>query len=181
MSAGYEYVKIEARRLLARCNVQKPPISLSEICGHLDIVLAEHTLGSRDAALMNSQLTDTVLIMVNPNKIRHRQRFSIAHEIGHYVLEHPSVAFSGGDGYMQTPEEERQADVFAAELLMPERFLLHCWAIGKLDTKNVSQIFDVSKQAATIAINHLFLQHTELLDTRKRNYWEATYLLPIQI
>ena len=181
MSADYEYVKVEARRLLSRCNVQKPPISLSSICDHLDIVLAEHTLGSRDAALMNSQLTDTVLIMVNPNKIRHRQRFSIAHEIGHYVLEHQSVAFSGGDGYMQTPEEERQADIFAAELLMPEHFLLHCWAIGKLDTLNVSQIFDVSKKAATTAVNFTYMSHPELLDKRRRNYWEASYLLPLNI
>lgn len=181
MSADYEYVKFEARKLLAHCKIQAPPVYLSDICEHLNITLANHALGSRDAALMNSQLTDKVLIMVNPNKIRQRQRFSIAHEIGHYILEHPSVAFSGGDGYMQTPEEERQADIFAAELLMPERFLLHCWAIGKLDIQNVSRIFDVSKKAATTAVNFTYISHPELLDKQNRGYWEINYLLPINI
>lgn len=181
MSSDYEYAKVEARRLLARCNVQAPPVSLSVICEHLNIALAEHVLGNRDATLMNSQLTDKVLIMVNPNKTRRRQRFSIAHELGHYILEHPSIAFSGGDGYMQTPEEERQADIFAAELLMPEHLLLHCWAIGKLDTQNVSQIFDVSQKAAETAVNFTYMSHPELQSKQGRSYWEANYLLPIQI
>lgn len=181
MSAEYEYVKVEARKLLARCNIQAPPVCLSDICQNLNIALAEHSLGSRDAILMKSVLTDTTLIMVNPNQIRPRQRFSIAHELGHYMLNHQSVAFSGGDGYMQTPEEERQANIFASETLMPEPFLLHCWAINKLAPQNVSQIFDVSKQAATIAINHLYMLHPELLDKNQRNYWELNYLLPIQI
>lgn len=181
MSVDYEYVKIEARKLLANCNIQAPPVYLSDICKHLNIALAEHVLGSRDAALMRSPLTDIVLIMVNPKQIRSRQRFSIAHELGHYMLDHQSVAFSGGDGYMQTPEEERQANIFASEILMPEHLLLHCWAIGKLNVSQVSQIFDVSKQAATVAINQLFMHHHELFNGNYRNYWKANYLLPIQI
>lgn len=177
MFDDYEYVKIEARKLLAHCNIKTPPVCLSDICEHLNIALAEHSLGSRDAALMRSPLTDIVLIMVNPKHIRSRQRFSIAHELGHYMLNHQSVAFSGGNGYMQTPEEERQANIFASEILMPEHFLLHCWAIGKLNTLYISQIFDVSKQASTIAINQLFMHHPELFDKKRRNYWEANYLL----
>lgn len=181
MSSNYEYVKEEATRLLARLKVQPPPVNLASICEKLDIGLARSPLGSRAAVLMNSPQMNSVLIMVNSDHRLCRQRFSIAHELGHYMLNHSCMAFSGGDGFMQFPEEEREANIFAAELLMPERYLLHCWAVNKLNTYDVSLIFNVSRQAATIAINHLYFIHDELLNKHRRNYWIATYLMDINI
>jgi Zn-dependent peptidase ImmA (M78 family) len=55
------------------------------------------------------------------------ENFSIAHELGHYFLEgHPEQIFQYGDIHKSTAnftsdnEIERQADIFAASLLMPE-------------------------------------------------------------
>ena len=54
------------------------------------------------------------------------QRFSIAHELGHYFLEgHPEAVVKDGmhesnAGYASTSKYEREADTFAAALLMPE-------------------------------------------------------------
>jgi hypothetical protein len=55
-------------------------------------------------------------------------RFTIAHELGHFFLPgHPQLLFPNGDGIHQSKsgfishlKEERQADQFAASLLMPE-------------------------------------------------------------
>ncbi|KGS37196.1 ImmA/IrrE family metallo-endopeptidase [Burkholderia pseudomallei] len=54
------------------------------------------------------------------------QRFSIAHELGHYFLEgHPEAVFRGGDihesraGFYSPDQYELEADHFAASLLMP--------------------------------------------------------------
>ncbi len=55
-------------------------------------------------------------------------RFSIAHELGHYFLPgHPEALFPNGDGIHEShsglfsgKSYERQADFFAASLLMPE-------------------------------------------------------------
>lgn len=53
------------------------------------------------------------------------QRFTAAHEIGHWVL-HPGAEYfrdaptDGGDRDKKRPIEEREADSFAAALLMPE-------------------------------------------------------------
>ncbi len=54
-------------------------------------------------------------------------RFTIAHELGHFFLPgHPELLFPNGDGIHQSRsgfishvKEERQADQFAASLLMP--------------------------------------------------------------
>ena len=55
------------------------------------------------------------------------ENFSIAHELGHYFLEgHPEQIFLNGDihksiaNFASDNEIERQADIFAASLLMPE-------------------------------------------------------------
>lgn len=54
------------------------------------------------------------------------QRFSIAHELGHYFLEgHPEAVIVEGKhesnaGFASTSKYEREADTFAAALLMPE-------------------------------------------------------------
>ena len=56
------------------------------------------------------------------------ERFSIAHELGHYLLEgHPDHLFPNGDGvhcsqagFVSTDSYEREADHFASGLLMPD-------------------------------------------------------------
>lgn len=56
------------------------------------------------------------------------QRFSIGHELGHYLLEgHPEQLFPNGDGihssragFMSNALHEREADHFASGLLMPD-------------------------------------------------------------
>lgn len=56
-----------------------------------------------------------------------RVRFTVAHELGHFFLPgHPAILFSHGDGlhvsasgFTSTQWYERQADYFAASLLMP--------------------------------------------------------------
>lgn len=56
------------------------------------------------------------------------QRFTLAHELGHYVLHTDSLAFrdrslSAPDVSRERPPEEREADAFAAELLMPRKLV----------------------------------------------------------
>ena len=58
------------------------------------------------------------------------ENFTIAHELGHYFLDgHPEAIFSGGNdrhysksGFVSDDIHEKEADAFAAELLMPENF-----------------------------------------------------------
>ena len=60
------------------------------------------------------------------------KRFSVAHELGHYFLPgHPEALFPEGDGLHESRSGfisgnpfERQADFFAAALLMPEKLFL---------------------------------------------------------
>jgi Zn-dependent peptidase ImmA (M78 family) len=53
---------------------------------------------------------EAALVLLNTGTPAERQRFTVAHELGHMVM-HP----------VPHPQQEQQADQFAAELLMPRR------------------------------------------------------------
>jgi Zn-dependent peptidase ImmA (M78 family) len=78
---------------------------------------------------------DVVVIGVDRSQAKHRQRFTIAHELGH-LLMHPGrsvivehlrrparVNFRDARSGLATDREEIEANQFAAGLLMPRRFL----------------------------------------------------------
>ena len=79
---------------------------------------------------------DEYLIVYNssPDIPITRQRFTIAHELGHYVLQHRS----------QTDMEEREADCFARNLLAPRRLALKY----SIDFRDYPKVFGVSAAAA---------------------------------
>lgn len=65
------------------------------------------------------QLSDRSLIRINNNIPRARQRFTLAHEIGHLIY---GIAAIVGESVLEISKvsaEERKIDKFAAELLLP--------------------------------------------------------------
>ena len=59
-------------------------------------------------------------MMVNERQPQGRLRFSVAHELGHAALNHKPLSHILE---ARTPQIEREADEFAAEILLPERLL----------------------------------------------------------
>ena len=93
-------------------------------------------------------------ILVTTRRSLHMQRFTAAHELGHYVLEHEGsfdreIRFPG-----QTKNrdlKEIAADAFAAEFLMPKWLLkhhakLHGWTSQKL--RNPVNVYQLSLRMA---------------------------------
>jgi len=104
-------------------------------------------------------------INVNANDVLTRQRFTIAHELGHYIYHRnligagldDSKAYRSVDGgkYRNTaigPREESEANRFASNLLMPESLLRPCLDEG-LDVEALADAFQVSKQAMRVRLS----------------------------
>lgn len=115
-----------ARILLSRLNA-KQPADIETVARALQLKIRS----MKSSAFIGATFRDWDgiggLIIVNP-EIREsgRKRFTIAHEIGHYVLLHnlgaPSVCSLGDVGtWRRDSSIERAADLFAAELLLPEQ------------------------------------------------------------
>jgi Zn-dependent peptidase ImmA (M78 family) len=117
--------------LLKGNNVTKPPVPVEKIAAHLGIVIRySPTKDDLSGALIRN--SNEVVIGVNSAHHEHRQRFTIAHEIGHFLLHegmqlHVDQDFRINlrDSRSSTAEdvEEIDANRFAAQLLMPFQFI----------------------------------------------------------
>ena len=108
-----------------RAELEIPPkVDLDQIAGQLSLTIVEVESKSFEGALLRSSRTVSGRILVRKG-IREsgRRRFTIAHEIGHYILHgdqqtpcSPRVIENWKEGQ---PRPEREADTFASELLLP--------------------------------------------------------------
>lgn len=97
------------------------------------------------------------LLVVNSLHAPTRQRFTIAHELGHYLLHHrEKIQPRRQQGFFQSQIHELEANAFAAALLMPKpeviRAVRRGWPIGRM-----TQHFMVSRRALEIRIERLGL------------------------
>ncbi len=96
---------------------------------------------------------DAGLIVVDAAHHEHRQRFTIAHEIGHYVLHYQQGR--GIASYQDTPEtletshltHEAEANAFAAELLMPREQIQVMYTLERGVAVKMARHFKVSAEA----------------------------------
>jgi len=100
-------------------------------------------------------------IYVNEEDIPPRQRFTIAHEIGHIVLHHKigegefrDVDYRGKNN--QYDAREWEANAFASALLMPKAKAIKIWDKVQ-DVDDFANIFKVSKLAGSIRLQNLGL------------------------
>ena len=89
------------------------------------------------------------IIVENPSHHPHRRRASIAHELGHLLLEHPfaEVVLSDSHADSFASNYEKQANFMAGELLIPQA-AANAAAFGGWTNVQVSERFEVSTQFA---------------------------------
>jgi Zn-dependent peptidase ImmA (M78 family) len=136
MRVRRKYIEQLVEDLLAKGKVAKPPVVLTPLAKllHLEIVKQDAD-DSISGMLINEGAGNGGIIGVNRAHHENRRRFTVAHEIGHFLLQHyQGVHFDGANTGLQinfrndkssTGEDlfEREANLFAAELLMPRRLL----------------------------------------------------------
>lgn len=106
-----------------------PELDLIALAKHLGIqLLGVEAPDDFNAQIRYVQEQDTFEIDVNIKQPATRQRFSVAHELAHYILHRDEIKRYGvitrsvSDSALSA-EEEKKADKQAAELLIPEELL----------------------------------------------------------
>ena len=98
---------------------------LTAVAEKLNLSVREIELTGCDGALLRSSMGSGGFIAVNSSmRESGRKRFTVAHEIGHRVLHEASTACSSadiGNWSASAKQAEKEADEFAAELLLPAR------------------------------------------------------------
>jgi IrrE N-terminal-like domain len=149
------YIKDSSAALLAWVGQTEPPISVHRIAVDFNVAIERVELPDTLPGFV-AQIRGRWFIFVNRYHGSRRRRFTIAHELGHIALDHHGVVFMFGEGQQQ----ERAANRFAAEVLMPEKMIrrAHVRAFERsLDIGDLADIFLVSKRAMEIRLSELHL------------------------
>ena len=162
----------QARAPLEALGIRTPPIPLDKVGEHLGAKIRR--------APLDDELSGVIFIrdnipIIGINAIHHpnRQRFTLAHELGHLVLHKNFITnmvhvdknfpFLLRDSKAATGTDriEIEANQFAAELLMPEMMVLRELESYKLDIDDEILLnelgikFLVSKQAMSYRIQNI--------------------------
>ena len=158
MHRSTEAIRREAERLLKAAGATRAPISLRDVVSFLNLSLVERRrepFGS-EAALV--PLGEGHAIELRGASSERRLRFTIAHEIGHFLLHQDrAVTERGGATNRATARFEHEADQFAAELLMPEHLVRQAVLEDGADARRLADRFDVSAQAMSLRLRRLGL------------------------
>lgn len=101
-------------------------------------------------------------ITVNGSHHPNRQRFTLAHEISHYLLHRDLIESGVVDNAMYrsstlSDDLERQANRFAAGIVMPADLVKKKWTEGLRSSQSMAAAFRVSLAAAKIRMDELNL------------------------
>ncbi len=148
--------QLAARQLLDEVGAPSVPLDLKRICKSLGIRLYPLDGDGIDAMFLHIPPSPP-MITYNANSSSVRCRFSIAHELGHFALSHRPISFSelfNGD-LGRDARLEREANIFAAELLMPKVALAR--EAHKFTLSELASRYLVSNQAMEIRLKELGL------------------------
>jgi Zn-dependent peptidase ImmA (M78 family) len=160
----------KAEQVLDKFQIKTRPVLLEPILEKEGIRKAELD-GGEDVFGAIVRQNGVVVIAINPRQHINRQRFTMAHELGHYYC-HPKESMEYVDGDFRvywrdqvsstgTKWEEIDANRFAAALLIPERMLRedldNCRAIDREAISRLATMYKVSRVAMQFRLINLGL------------------------
>jgi Zn-dependent peptidase ImmA (M78 family) len=156
-----------AENILKNYSLTAPPVPVESIIEDFDLTLSFIDLKEKSDEISGLFDPKSKTIFVNVKDSPQRQRFTIAHELGHALLHADKLNDDPDLGifYRKSMEginlsgkymiEEKQANHFAAHLLMPENLLKKFSLLCNGSLFSLAEIFNVSPQALTHHLRNL--------------------------
>ena len=161
-----------AENFCRKNNIFNYPVPIVKICEQNDIQVFEKYLPNQTSGFIVIQEEDFNnyktgrLITINLSDTAARRRFTIAHELAHYVLHKSSnEKLYAHRNIGEVTEEEQEANLFASCILMPKSLIMA--ALKKLDEDFLGDVtshakimfissrFAVSRAAAEVRLKQL--------------------------
>lgn len=164
MEPSYTFARKMAKKIIKDYKLTEVPTSLEKIFQSLGLKYVElNDLEDIDGAILEIDGKPAIAVL-NKAKSIPRQRFTLAHELGHIFLKHKQRDLyvpeeergeeeceEGKIRHNKKPSVESEADAFASELLIPFDQIKKLYnETGNIDM--MAEIFQVSKQAMAVAI-----------------------------
>lgn len=162
----YSLISREVNDLLARAKIETPPVPVEDVAKLVGARIKYNNFQNEISGLLLRR-NNAVVIGVASEQSLARQRFTIAHEIGHLLLHNGEELHVDADFRVNLRSSassraddviEIEANTFAATLLMPAEFIKKDIARMQIDAEDSEQIdqlaakYGVSAQAMTFRL-----------------------------
>ncbi len=170
MAVRKKRIETLTQKILRECNVDEPPVPIEGIAKRYGLQIRFQALQSDLSGFLYREQEDGV-IGVNSIHARVRQRFTIAHELGHFLLHQNDALhidravlakFRSNLSKQGIDVDEMEANLFAAEILMPRDLIAREFErsepIDILDEDFIVQLahrYNVSIQALFLRLMNL--------------------------
>lgn len=169
LRARYSKIEHLVQDLLRKYDITSPPVPVHDIAKSEGATVDVHKFNKEISGLL-LRTGDRAIIAVESTQAPTRQRFTIAHELGHLLLHNgeelrvdTQFKLNLRSPKSSTAEdiEEIEANAFAASLLMPQKFVKKDVADFIIDIDDACKVqalskrYDVSAQAMTIRLVNL--------------------------
>jgi Zn-dependent peptidase ImmA (M78 family) len=175
MTVRRRHIRALAERLLLANRIETAPVDAKQVAKSLGAEVQYQPADENlSGFILRNRKRRSAIIGVNSNHHPNRQRFTIAHEVGHFLLhDHDDIHVDhmdcglivrrrNEDSSKGEDDYEKEANLFAAELLMPAAFLEP--DIAALEARNLldddvlhslADKYGVSTQALTYRLAYL--------------------------
>jgi Zn-dependent peptidase ImmA (M78 family)/transcriptional regulator with XRE-family HTH domain len=153
--------ELAAARILGDAGINEPPVDPKQVATQIGVTVIPWDFPDAISGIFSS---DEGALCIGVNKWHHavRQRFTVAHEIGHLIygegddlfVDHSSVEWAAWAVNNKQQRLERKANQFAAHLLMPQSWLRRDFHRYGEDVGRLAQIYGVSEQAMWIQLTN---------------------------
>jgi len=144
---------------------QDAPVRVEAIAREIGIPVSVDVLDPDVAGKIVKQVSGSnpsgYAIFINARDPHRRQRFTLAHELAHYILHRDLIGDGLVDDAMYRSKlgdfYEREANRWAADILMPPALFRGLYRGGMKSLAELSNTLDVSESAVRIRLNELGL------------------------
>lgn len=174
---NYQKSRDAAWKILIDCEVKELPVKVVKLCHSLGIQVKYYESSDGNDGYCK-MYPNKPYIFVNKLCSKERQRFTVAHELGHIILGHVGkYKLVNREPSENDSPIEKEANVFASRLLAPA-CILH--EIGIQDPQEISELCGISLQSAEIRFSRfqeLEKRNEKFLSERGKGCY---YLSPLE-
>lgn len=158
MAVRRKLIRKTVEELLEENGIKEPPVHVEKISQNCGLPVIRQNVDNTEISGFIFRSKGKAVIGVNPSHPEVRQRFTIAHELGHYLMHPPGtddvhidkdfeIRFRDNLSSQGTDTNEREANFFAAELLMPLKFIQDdLEKLGKADIAEGKLLEELAKR-----------------------------------
>ena len=164
MTIDKQNLKLKVKEMLEKNNINSPKVDVFEIAkregfdiSYINLDYEENLAGVFAPKAKN--------IFLNEKHTKEKQKFTISHMLGHYILRHnfveeETLCYDHKIDYSHSSTEEQEASYFAVNLLVPDSILkAHFSPYDKYKEKDVeffASFFQVSHEVMKAQLKDFF-------------------------